>query len=167
MKKIIALALVVIMLCSMATMFASAADLTPDNLTKDITISYGAEEYFEVTIPPNITLGDLNALVISSTGVKLEKVSLLPGNKLKVTAQSKNNFYVNMKGTNHNVPYAMIYGADDTVVTNSTGPVTLVDIASGVESVNCPVAFKRTGNAAVSGSYTDTMTFAVIVRQFV
>ena len=163
MKKIIALALVVVMLFAMTTLFASAADLTPDVTSKDITISYGAGEYYEVTIPPNITLGDLGESVICSTGLKLEKVSLLPGNKLKVTALSANNFAVAMKGTNHKVPYSMTYGANDTVVSNSVGPVTLVDIESGVETLTCPIAFTRTGNAAVSGFYTDTVTFTVAV----
>ena len=163
MKKIIALALVVVMLCSMATMIASAADLTPDNMTEDITISYSAGEYYEVTIPPDITLGGINEYVVSSTGVKVANASLLEGNKLKVTAQSANNFTVNMKGTTHKVAYSMRYGENNTEVSSATGPITLIDIHSGVTTANCPIAFKRTGSAAVSGDYTDTITFTVSV----
>lgn len=164
MKKIIALALVVVMLCSMTTLLASAADLTPSKQSESITISYGSEEYYEITIPSNVTLGDLDAYVVT-TGVKVENVSLLPTNKLKVTAESANNFKVNLKGTSHNIPYTMKYGANNTEVSTADTPIILIDIFSGVDSASCPIAFKRTGNAAVSGSYTDTFTFTATIYQ--
>ena len=165
MKKIISLALVVVMLFAMTTLCAYAADITPSNPSKEMTISYGAGEYYEITIPPNITLGNLDEYVVAATGLKLENVSLLPNTRLKVTAQSANNFAVAMKGTNHKVPYTLRYGSEDTEVYNSVGPITLVDIAAGVPSLTCPMAFKRTGNAAVSGQYTDTITFTASVNE--
>ena len=82
MKKIIALALVVVMLFAMTTLFASAADLTPDVTSKDITISYGAGEYYEVTIPPNITLGDLGESVIICESKSSRRLHLLHGRSI-------------------------------------------------------------------------------------
>ena len=163
MKKIISLVLVVVMLFAVTALCTYAADITPSNKTEDMNIAYTAGEYYEITIPPNITLGNLDEYVVAATGLKLENVSLLPNTKLKVTAQSANNFAVAMQGTNHKVPYTLRFGTDNKEVYTANDPVVLVDIGAGVPSATCPMAFKRTGNAAVSGHYTDTITFTAEV----
>ena len=162
MKKIIALALTVVMLCSMTAIFANAADLTPSKQSQAITISYGSTEGYEVVIPANVSLGELDTPVVTA-GVQVSNVSLDPTHKLKITAESSNNYKVKLDGVDHSVSYTMIYGASNTEVSSSSAPVTLIDIASGTETASCNVSFKRTSNAAVTGTYRDTLMFVASI----
>ena len=162
MKKIIALVLTVVMLCSMTAMMVNAADITPAKQSQAITISYGSTEGYEVTIPADVILGELDVPVVTA-GVQVSKVSLDPTHRFKVTAESANNYKVALDGADHTVPYAMVYGTNNTEISTATGPVTLVDIASGTESASCNVSFKRLGNASVTGTYRDTIMFVASI----
>ncbi len=153
MKKLLTLVLAVMMLCSVSVTAFAATDLDKGNNVGSMTVSYGVDEGYVVTIPADVT--------VSTTGVETtlsaSKVLLSDGKTLTVSVASANGFKLECAGSK--IPYTVSVG--DTEQTNAT--FTALSIKSGTTSGSVNLTFKTTqadiNNATKAGTHTDTLTF--------
>lgn len=156
MKKLFALALVIVMLCSAsATVFA--ADLDEGNNVGTITVSYGVAEGYVVTIPADVTVGTAGV----ETTLSASSVLLPDGKTLTVSVASTNSFNLEYAGSQ--IPYTVSVGETE----QTTATFTALSIASGTTSGSVTLTFKTTAEdiaqATKSGNHTDTLTFTCAV----
>lgn len=152
MKKLLALVLAVLMLCSVSVT-AFAADLDKGNSVGSMTVSYGVEDGYVVTIPADV--------VVNTTGVEkmlsASSVLLPDGKTLTVSISSANDFKLDYAGSK--IPYTVSIGS--TEQTNAT--FNALSITSGTTSGSVKLIFKTTdadiAKATKSGNHTDTITF--------
>lgn len=152
MKKLLALVLAVIMLCSLSVT-ALAASLNESNKVGTVTVSYGVDEGYVVTIPADVA--------VSTAGVEAtlsaSHVLLPSGKTLTVTVSSANGF--KLKYESSQIPYTV--SVDNTKQTTATFPA--LSILSGTTSGSVKLTFQTTAadiaGATKAGSHTDTLTF--------
>lgn len=152
MKKLLTLVLAVLMLCSVSVT-AFAADLDKGNNVGSMTVSYGVEESYVVTIPADVT--------VSTAGVERElsasSVLLPDGKTLTVSVASANGFKLEYAGSK--IPYTVSVGD----AKQTTATFTALSITSGTTSGSVKLTFKTTeadiAGATKSGNHTDTLTF--------
>lgn len=152
MKKLFALALVIVMLCSAsATVFA--ADLDEGNNVGTITVSYGVAEGYVVTIPADVTVSTAGV----ETTLSASSVLLPDGKTLTVSVASTNSFNLEYAGSK--IPYTVSVGETE----QTTATFTALSITSGTTSDSVTLTFKTTAEdiakATKSGNHTDTLTF--------
>lgn len=159
MKKIIRLALAVMMI---ATMSITAFAATIENGTGTVEVTYGVSENYTVTIPANTTLtADGVNMDISASDVVIPY-----GNQLTVSISSFNYadnkwYLVDDANASNKLEYSIKNGenavaSDDTILT----------VAAGTTEVQTTtLTAKLVGTATYSGTYKDTLTFSVNVGE--
>lgn len=152
MKKLLALVLTVIMLCSVSVT-AFAADLDEGNNVGTITVSYGVDEGYVVTIPADVTVSTAGV----ETTLSASSVLIPDGKTLTVSVASTNNFNLEYAGSQ--IPYTVSVGETE----QTTATFTALSITSGTTSGSVKLTFKTTdadiAKATKSGNHTDTLTF--------
>ncbi len=175
MKKIVAIALAVLMLAAMAIP-AFAADITAEG-SSTTTVEYKMEESYKVTIPGNVNLNIASGTAMTGTEeIKATGVKLEGGDTLTVTvtsANGSNGYELKDKADkSDNVPYTVQYTKDSTTYTlkntpsaaNETNVVLEVQTTADDELTGAvgstTLNFSTNGTAQV-GVYNDTLTFTV------
>ena len=141
MKKIIALAIAVLMLATLAVP-AFAATITTEQ-SGDVTVTYEVSENYTITIPGDVDFGD--EMTVSVVG-NVE-------NAVTVSVVSENGWELGDKA------YSLKSGAQfDQDVTTSA-----VLVSDTGATVNSSIVFKTVwtdGAPAAAGTYTDKLTFS-------
>lgn len=153
MKKLLTLVLAAAMLCSVSVTAFAATDLDKNNTAGSMTVSYGVDEGYVVTIPADVW--------VSTTGVERElsanSVLLPDGKTLTVSVASANGFELNYAGSK--IPYTVSVGSTE----QTTATFTALSILSGTTSGSVKLTFKTTqadiAGATKAGNHTDTLTF--------
>ena len=146
MKKIIALAIAVLMLATLAV----------PAFAQDVTVTYEVEGEYSVTIPADITLDPEQAVTLNVAASGM----LAIGQTLTVAVSSENyNEGWFVKSGNVVLEYSIKNGEDD-VANNAT--VLTWDAEDTAPSVDLSLAVVDEGTQI--GIYTDTLTFAVEVE---
>lgn len=152
MKKLLTLVLAVLMLCSVSVT-AFAADLDKGNNVGSMTVSYGVDEGYVVTIPADVTVSTDGV----ETTLSASNVLLPDGKTLNVSVASANGF--KLEYADSKIPYTVSVG--NTEQTNVT--FTALSITSGTTSGSVKLTFKTTNadiaGATKAGNHTDTLTF--------
>lgn len=157
MKKLLALILAAAMLCS-SSMAALATDLDGESNAGTITVSYGVDEAYVVTIPADVsvTTGGVEA-TLSANSVLIED-----GATLTVSVESANNFHLDYAGSK--IPYIVYVDGEKQTSANFTA----LSIESGTTSASVKLTFKTTedyiAQATKSGNHTDSLTFTCAVQ---
>lgn len=157
MKKIISLALAVMMIATMST---TAFAATIENGTGTVEVTYGVSENYTVTIPANTTLtADGVNMDISASNVVIPY-----GNQLTVSISSSNYadskwYLVDDTNASNKLEYSIkngenVVASDDTVLTIAAGTT---------EEQKATLTATLVGTATYSGTYKDTLTFSVSV----
>lgn len=162
MKKFIALAIAILMMAALAVpAFAAITEETPDG-QGTVTVSYGATDAYTITIPTSITLGDKGvegaAQVVSAAGVVLTA-----GKKLTVSVASANDWAVKntAQDATETIAYTMTYGNGKT---EAEDDAVILEVESGNATGSVNMYFTRTGDAVVTATYEDTLTFTAAVE---
>lgn len=165
MKKIFSIFLVVTMLFSMS-ITSFAGEITTDNTSQNVTVTYGASQSFTVTIPSAINIDDSGAY---ETIVTAEDVLIPYGSVLNVTVDSLNadgeDWYLTDVSNDENfLTYSILSG-------NPDGDINMV--ANGGNVLSCPAGFDDIMEYMIrfelidiptrAGTYKDTLTFTVSV----
>jgi len=150
MKKIISIALTIILLLSLGAMSVSAADKTIDGTPDSGTtaVNYTFEASYTVTIPESIA-ADTSATAID--GVKVTAMTIGSAETLTISRTANTTSFTLANGGN-NVAATL---AGTASVNVNYGDTINVNIAFGTVQV--------TGTPAVSGTYTGNLTFTCAV----
>lgn len=152
MKKLLTFVLAVLMLCSVSVT-AFAADLDKGNNVGSMTVSYGVDEGYVVTIPADVTVSTAGV----ETTLSASKVLLPDGKTLTVSVASANDFKLEYAGSK--IPYTVSVGNTE----QTTATFTALSITSGTTSGSVKLTFKTTNadiaGATKAGNHTDTLTF--------
>lgn len=152
MKKLFTLVLAFMMLCSVS-MTAFAADLNEGSNSGSMTVSYGVDEGYVVTIPADVTVSTAGV----ETNLSASKVLLPDGKTLTVSVASANGFKLEYAGSK--IPYTVSVGNKE----QTTATFNALSITSGTTSGSVKLTFKTTQNdidkATKAGNHTDTLTF--------
>lgn len=158
MKKLFTLVLAVLMLCSVSVTAFAATDLDKNNIAGSMTVSYGVDEGYVVTIPADVTVSTAG---VEST-LSASNVFLPDGKTLSVSVASANGFKLNYAGSE--IPYTVSVGSTQ----QTTATFTALSILSGTTSGSVKLTFKTTqadiNNATKAGNHTDTLTFTCSVN---
>lgn len=154
MKKILSFALVLVMVLTMSVT-AFAADNTLDNERKTGTteVTHTVSDSYIVTIPDSMTVG-------TDATVSASDVTLAKGYNLAVSVSSAQ--YDNgwkLKNNGEALGYTLKIGDKD-VANNG---IILTAESGGTETKTLVTALD--GTAKYSGSYTDTLTFSVTLKE--
>lgn len=159
MKKFFAILLAVAMMATMS-MTAFAAEITgkTDN-SSDVTVTYGVEDSYVVTIPADITL---SADAASDMVVSAADVVIGYGEQLTVSISSTNYadskwYLVDTTNANNKLEYSVKNG--ETAV--ASGGTILTVAAGTADTTTVTLSTQLVDTATVSGTYTDTITFTV------
>lgn len=158
MKKIISLALAVMMI---ATMSVTAFAATIENGTGTVEVTYGVSESYTVTIPADITL---TANQESDMEISASDVVIPYGNELTVSISSTNYtdskwYLVEAANTANKLEYSVKNGENAV----ASGDTILTVAAGTAENQTVNLTTKLVGTATHSGTYKDTLTFSVSV----
>lgn len=157
MKKIISLALAVMLITTMSVT-AFAATIEGESGTVDVT--YGVSESYTVTIPASTSLTENGV----SMEVSTKDVVIPYGNQLTVSISSNNYnegkwYLVDSANTSNKLEYSMKNGEND-VASDST----ILTVAAGTtDEQKVTLTATLVGTATYSGTYKDTLTFNVSV----
>lgn len=158
MKKIISLALAVMMIATMST---TAFAATIENGTGTVEVIYGVSEKYTVTIPADITL---TANHESDIEISASDVVIPYGNELTVSISSTNYtdskwYLVDSASASNKLEYSIKNGENDV-----TSGSTILTVAAGTtEKQEVTLKAKLVDKATYSGTYKDTLTFSVNV----
>lgn len=160
MKKFVTLLLTAALAVTAATTaFAddTATQIGPSTTppSKAIDVTYTVNPSYTVTIPANITL---NTAAPSTATVTATDVTIPNGQKVRVTLNSKNNFYVI---TNEGARGTYTVKKDNSTTPISNG-ATALEANYGTKSTVLTFEFQKK-NVTYSGEYKDTVTFTVSV----
>lgn len=163
MKKSVTLLLTAALAVTAATTAFADTEITPGPASSptlssgDMDVTYTVKPSYTVTIPGLVTL---NTAAPSTATVTATDVTIPNGQKVRVTLNSKNNFYVITKE-----------GAMGTYTVkkdNSTTPIsngaTVLEAKYGTQSTVLTFEFQKK-NVTYSGEYKDTVTFTVSVGE--
>lgn len=158
MKKIISLALAVMMI---ATMSVTAFAATIENGTGTVEVTYGVSESYTVIIPADITL---TANQESDMEISASDVVIPYGNELTVSISSTNYtdskwYLVEAANTANKLEYSVKNGENAV----ASGDTILTVAAGTAENQTVNLTTKLVGTATHSGTYKDTLTFSVSV----
>lgn len=152
MKKLFTLVLAVLMLCSVSVT-AFATDLDKNHTGGSMTVSYGVDEGYVVTIPADVTVSTAG----EERTLSANSVLLPDGKTLTVSVASANGFKLEYAGSK--IPYTVSVGSTK----QTTATFTALSILSGTTSGSVKLTFKTTQNdidkATKAGNHTDTLTF--------
>ena len=127
--------------------------------TKNTTVNYVVDPVYTVVIPETVTLTDAGATeTISIYGATAEDTVVIPRGKsvnVALTA-STNNF--NVKNADNETIAYTVNSENDTE--NLT---TVAECAAGAKK-DTNITFAKTGTASYAGTYTDTLTFTVSLK---
>lgn len=156
MKKLFAMLLVVAMLATMSVT-ASAAEITaPGEKETTVTYTYAPVNEYVVTIPDTITIGTDATVSASVTEMEDSK-------ELVVTVASENSWkLVDTTNTENRLWYNMSIGEGTTILRNDDTVLTVEDVTTSPETVTLSTKLEST--ATVAGTYQDTLTFTVSLR---
>lgn len=152
MKKIISLALAVLMIAAMSVT-AFAADIKQDtaNKTGDVTIEYTQSESYVVIIPDSMTVG-------TDATVEVNDIVIGYNKQLTVSVSSQNEW--KLKNNDDGLGYTLHIGETGVTSTNNT----VLTAASGdTASKTLSVTIDPNQSPKYAGNYTDTLTFNVSV----
>lgn len=161
MKKIVTLLLTAALAVTAATTaFADTKiepgpDSSPNPASGDMDVTYTVKPSYTVTIPGLVTL---NTAVPSTATVTATDVTIPNGQKVRVTLNSKNNFYVI---TNEGARGTYTVKKDNSTTPISNG-ATVLEANYGTKSTVLTFEFQKK-NVTYSGEYKDTVTFTVSV----
>lgn len=130
-----------------------ASSPTPSSGNMDVT--YTVNPKYTVTIPGLVTL---NTAAPSTVTVTATDVTIPNGQKVRVTLNSKNNFYVI---TNEGARGTYTVKKDNSTTPISNG-ATVLEANYGTKSTVLTFEFQKK-NVTYSGEYKDTVTFTVSV----
>lgn len=161
MKKIVTLLLTAALAVAAATTaFADTKiepgpDSSPNPASGDMNVTYKVNPSYTVTIPGLVTL---NTAAPSTATVTATDVTIPNGQKVRVTLNSKNNFYVI---TNEGARGTYTVKKDNSTTPISNG-ATVLEANYGTKSTVLTFEFQKK-NVTYSGEYKDTVTFTVSV----
>lgn len=161
MKKIVTLLLTAALAVTAATTaFADTKiepgpDSSPNPASGDMNVTYKVNPSYTVTIPGLVTL---NTADPSTATVTATDVTIPNGQKVRVTLNSKNNFYVI---TNEGARGTYTVKKDNSTTPISNG-ATVLEANYGTKSTVLTFEFQKK-NVTYSGEYKDTVTFTVSV----
>ena len=161
MKKFVTLLLTAALAVTAATTAFADTEIkpgpnsSPNPAGGDINVEYTAKPSYLVTIPANITL---NTAAPSTATVTATDVTIPNGQKVRVTLNSKNNFYVI---TNEGARGTYTVKKDNSTTPISNG-ATVLEANYGTKSTVLTFEFQKK-NVTYSGEYKDTVTFTVSV----
>lgn len=161
MKKIVTLLLTAALAVTAATTaFADTKiepgpDSSPNPASGDMNVTYKVNPSYTVTIPGLVTL---NTAAPSTATVTATDVTIPNGQKVRVTLNSKNNFYVI---TNEGARGTYTVKKDNSTTPISNG-ATVLEANYGTKSTVLTFEFQKK-NVTYSGEYKDTVTFTVSV----
>ena len=161
MKKLVTLLLTAALAITAATTAFADTEIGPNKNgepTPDkgsINVTYTVAPSYTVTIPELVTL---NTDAPSTATVTAENVTIPCNQKLKVTLNSNNNFYVitNEGARQH---YNVTKGTSTTPISNGA---TVLEVNYGTKSTELTFELEKK-NVTYSGEYKDTVTFKVSV----
>jgi hypothetical protein len=161
MKKVISLLMVLsMMLCMSVTVLANDSKVTTSGGSSTTIATYSKDASYTVTIPSAITVVANDGSPTAET-LTIGAVVAKPGQELKVTVSSKNNWEV--KNTNNGVTEGYgydLYAGDAT----TTEKIASVNAGETEETTVSLTAKLKSGvTATTAGDYTDTLTFTVTV----
>lgn len=152
MKKIISLALAVMMIATMSvTAFAADNTLDNENKTGDVTIEYTQSESYVVIIPDSMTVG-------TDKTVEADNIVIGYGKQLTVSVSSQNSW--KLINNDDSLDYTLKIGdtaasANSTVLTAKSGETVSKTLSATLDDDQ---------SAKYAGNYTDTLTFTVSVN---
>lgn len=161
MKKIVTLLLTAALAVTAATTaFADTKiepgpDSSPNPASGDMNVTYKVNPSYTVTIPGIV---ELNTAAPSTATVTATDVTIPNGQKVRVTLNSKNNFYVI---TNEGARGTYTVKKDNSTTPISNG-ATVLEANYGTKSTVLTFEFQKK-NVTYSGEYKDTVTFTVSV----
>lgn len=163
MKKIFSLLLVTTLLLSMSIV-SFAAEITTDNTIQNVTVTYGTNQSFVVTIPSNIVIDSEGA---GEAEISASNVMIAFGKVLKVTV-SGDDYVDKWELIDKNEPTnTLTYYIENPAEEKIANGDVVLDVESG-EAYNKTVSdimyFWITDTITKAGEYTDTLTFTVTVE---
>lgn len=156
-KKIISFALAMIMLLSI-TITASAQRIVHDGDFKHVTVTYGVDMEFIVTIPANI---QINAAGIGSAEITASNVFLPVDRNLEVAVSGDDYVdkweIINQSDSENKIQYFIYNGAEEV---NNNDVVLLVSPGEAYDSTKTTnLTLSIDGVPTTADSYIDTLTF--------
>lgn len=161
MKKLVTLLLTAALAVTAATTAFADTEITPGPASSptpasgDMDVTYTVKPSYTVTIPGLVTL---NTAAPSTATVTATDVTIPNGQKVRVTLNSKNNFYVI---TNEGARGTYTVKKDNSTTPISNG-ATVLEANYGTKSTVLTFEFQKK-NVTYSGEYKDTVTFTVSV----
>lgn len=161
MKKLVTLLLTAALAVTAATTAFADTEITPGPASSqtpssgDMDVTYTVKPSYTVTIPGLVTL---NTAAPSTATVTATDVTIPNGQKVRVTLNSKNNFYVI---TNEGAKGTYTVKKDNSTTPISNG-ATVLEANYGTKSTVLTFEFQKK-NVTYSGEYKDTVTFTVSV----
>ena len=161
MKKIVTLLLTAALAVTAETTAFADTEITPGPASSptpssgDMDVTYTVKPSYTVTIPGLVTL---NTAAPSTATVTATDVTIPNGQKVRVTLNSKNNFYVI---TNEGARGTYTVKKDNSTTPISNG-ATVLEANYGTKSTVLTFEFQKK-NVTYSGEYKDTVTFTVLV----
>lgn len=153
MKKIISLALAVLIIAAMSvTAFAAEIKQDTENKTGSTDITYTATESYVVIIPESMTVG-------TTATVEADNILIGYNKQLTVSVSSQNEW--KLKNNDDGLGYTLHIGETGVTSTNNT----VLTAASGdTVSKTLSVTIDPNQSPKYAGNYTDTLTFTVSVN---
>ena len=161
MKKIVTLLLTAALAVTAETTAFADTEITPGPASSptpssgDMDVTYTVKPSYTVTIPGLVTL---NTAAPSTATEPATDVTIPNGQKVRVTLNSKNNFYVI---TNEGARGTYTVKKDNSTTPISNG-ATVLEANYGTKSTVLTFEFQKK-NVTYSGEYKDTVTFTVSV----
>lgn len=157
MKKIIALVIAIVMMAAISVpAFAAELNETGEASKDGIEVSYEVSVAWSVSIPDSVSVGvnKTGTAAVSATGCYLPNAQ-----SLKVNVTSTNGFKL-IHTENDQKSYTY------TINSATSGTVKVLEVLAGAANGegSATINFAVTGEETyVSGTYKDTLTFAVVV----
>ena len=145
MKKIIALAIAVLMLAALAVPAFAAAGSDTINATGDTTVTYTVGNSYVLTVPANITVGG------AAGKIAVSEYNVITAKKVSVAATSEEGFVLTT--TN---------GDTEGTYTYELNSNTFTFTADGEQDVTATWADEVTA-PTVAGDYSDIVTFTATI----
>lgn len=167
MKKILSCVLCLAMMLSMGTVAFAETSLTTDGGSHDVTVTYGMDEGFTVTIPTNFTIDESKK---ATADVSASNVMIAYGKVLEVAisgddyATTGSWELVDEAETENMLTYTIGTTEGGNEITNGS---IVLDVESGEaygSTVTETMYFTVVDELAKAGTYTDTLTFTVSVE---
>lgn len=156
MRKILSLALAVLMLCSLCTTGFAATINETGGQSANTTVTYGVEMSYIVTVPDSVVI-DAEELTGSAT-VTASNVMLSAGYQLNVTLNSDFTL-TDASNTNNTLGYTV----KNNGVTVASGDVVLFVESGDTDGASTILALNLNSEPTKAGAYSDVMTFGVSV----